>query len=224
MADREKISALLDGEELDQSIVNALAVDDDSQQTWQNFNLIGDVMRGDAPQNKDWDIAAKVALALEDEPAHTGLTESVEEPAPVVQIATAREARVEEAQPTPQQAKRTLPAWLTQFGQVATAACVSLAVIVGVQQYNGGAGDDGATAVATDSQLPVLETIPFAGTAEPVSLTRDSVRSGTRHAAPSEEQVMEQRRRINAMLQDYELQLRLNAEDGSIDRTMLEVN
>lgn len=219
MADKEKISSLLDGEELDQSIINALAVDDDSQQTWQNFNLIGDVMRGEAPQNKEWDIAAKVALALEDEPVHTGTVQT--EPASVVSIATAREARVEESQPTPQQAKRKMPAWLTQFGQVAVAASVSLAVIVGVQQYNG--GDSSLTTSAGDPQLPVLETIPFAGTAEPVSLTRDSVRS-SRHAGPSEEQVMEQRRRINAMLQDYELQLRLNAEDGSIDRTMLDVN
>ncbi|MGF1732090.1 RseA family anti-sigma factor [Photobacterium kasasachensis] len=215
MADKQKISALLDGEELDQSIINALAVDDDSQQTWQHFNLIGDVMRGEAPQNKDWDIAASVAMALENEPAHTG----VSEPAQVVQLATVRETV--EPQPTPQQAKRTLPAWLTQFGQVAVAACVSLAVIVGVQQYNG--GDDGVVSNPADSQIPVLQTIPFAGTAEPVSLTRDSVRSNS-HAAPSEAQVMEQRRRINAMLQDYELQLRLNAEDGSIDKTLLETN
>lgn len=215
MADKQKISALLDGEELDQSIINALAVDDDSQQTWQHFNLIGDVMRGEAPQNKDWDIAASVAMALENEPAHTG----VSEPAEVVQLATVRETV--EPQPTPQQAKRTLPAWLTQFGQVAVAACVSLAVIVGVQQYNG--GDDGVVSNPADSQIPVLQTIPFAGTAEPVSLTRDSVRSNS-HAAPSEAQVMEQRRRINAMLQDYELQLRLNAEDGSIDKTLLETN
>ncbi|MCG7585614.1 RseA family anti-sigma factor [Photobacterium sp. OFAV2-7] len=215
MADKQKISALLDGEELDQSIINALAVDDDSQQTWQNFNLIGDVMRGEAPQNKDWDIAASVAMALENEPAHTG----VSEPAEVVQLATVRETV--EPQPTPQQAKRTLPAWLTQFGQVAVAACVSLAVIVGVQQYNG--GDDSVVSNPADSQIPVLQTIPFAGTAEPVSLTRDSVRSNS-HAAPSEAQVMEQRRRINAMLQDYELQLRLNAEDGSIDKTLLETN
>ncbi|MGR5149141.1 RseA family anti-sigma factor [Photobacterium alginatilyticum] len=215
MADKQKISALLDGEELDQSIINALAVDDDSQQTWQHFNLIGDVMRGEAPQNKDWDIAASVAMALENEPAHNG----VSEPAEVVQLATVRETV--EPQPTPQQAKRTLPAWLTQFGQVAVAACVSLAVIVGVQQYNG--GDDGVVSNPADSQIPVLQTIPFAGTAEPVSLTRDSVRSNS-HAAPSEAQVMEQRRRINAMLQDYELQLRLNAEDGSIDKTLLETN
>ncbi|MGR5143885.1 RseA family anti-sigma factor [Photobacterium sp. DNB23_23_1] len=219
MADKEKISSLLDGEELDQSIINALAVDDDSQQTWQNFNLIGDVMRGEAPQNKEWDIAAKVALALEDEPVHTGTVQT--DSASVVSIATAREVRVEESQPTPQQAKRKMPSWLTQFGQVAVAASVSLAVIVGVQQYNG--GDSSLTMSSGEAQLPVLETIPFAGTAEPVSLTRDSVRS-SRHAGPSEDQVMEQRRRINAMLQDYELQLRLNAEDGSIDRTMLEVN
>ena len=195
MADKEKISSLLDGEELDQGIINALAVDEDSQQTWQNFNLIGDVMRGEAPQNKEWDIAAKVALALEDEPAHTGQIQA--EPASVVSIATAREARVEESQPTPQQAKRKMPAWLTQFGQVAVAASVSLAVIVGVQQYNG--GEESLTTSTGEAQLPVLETIPFAGTAEPVSLTRDSVRSN-RHAGPSEEQVMEQRRRINAML------------------------
>ena len=219
MADKQKISALLDGEELDQSIINALAVDEDSQESWQNFNLIGDVMRGDAPQNKDWDIAASVALALENEPAHTGKADPVTESAAVVKLATVRDAA--EPQPTPREAKRTMPAWLTQFGQVAVAACVSLAVIVGVQQYNG--GDDGFVSAPAEQQLPVLQTIPFAGTAEPVSLTRDSVRSSN-HAAPSEAQVMEQRRRINAMLQDYELQLRLNAEDGSIDRTLLETN
>ncbi|WP_064602033.1 RseA family anti-sigma factor [Photobacterium sp. J15] len=219
MADKEKISALLDGEELDQSIINALAVDDDSQQSWQNFNLIGDVMRGEAPQHKDWDIAASVAMALENEPAHTGMMETEAEPAPVVQLQTVRETV--ESQPTPQQAKRTMPIWLTQFGQVAMAACVSLAVIVGVQQYNG--GDDSVVDSPADSQLPVLQTIPFSGTAEPVSLTRDSVRTNN-HNAPSEAQVMEQRRRINAMLQDYELQLRLNADDGSIDKSLLETN
>lgn len=218
MADKQKISALLDGEELDQSIINALAADDDSRETWQNYNLIGDVMRGEAPQNPDWDISARVAMALEDEPAHQGPTEAAT--APVVELAKVREAAAAEAQPTPQQVKRTLPAWLTQLGQVAVAASVSLAVIVGVQQYNG--GEETLMVSSEESQVPVLQTIPFAGVAEPVSLTRESVRSGNRHAGPSEAQVMEQRRRINAMLQDYELQLRLNAEDGSIDRTLLE--
>ncbi|UXI01742.1 RseA family anti-sigma factor [Photobacterium sp. TY1-4] len=223
MADKQKISALLDGEALDQSIVNALAVDEESQQTWQRYSLIGDVMRGEAPQNPDWDITARVAMALEQEPVHNGPVDV--EPAPVVHLASVREQHAsapQQAQPTPQQAKRTLPAWLSQLGQVAVAASVSLAVIVGVQQYNG--GDETLVVSAEESQVPVLQTIPFAGVAEPVSLTRDSIRSSNHHAAPSEAQVMEQRRRINAMLQDYELQLRLNAEDGSIDRTLLEQN
>ncbi|MGL5653480.1 MAG: anti sigma-E factor RseA C-terminal domain-containing protein, partial [Vibrio sp.] len=57
--------------------------------------------------------------------------------------------------------------------------------------------------------LPVLQTIPLAGSAEPVSLTRDSVE---KHAPDSTMQ--EQRRRVNALLQDYELQLRLNSENA----------
>lgn len=200
MADKEKLSALMDGEAIEPSLIASLTDDKQSSETWQNFHLVGDVMRGDAPECKEWNIADSVALALENEPAHSvNKLESVD-------------TFVEE-QPTPQEAKRTLPTWLTQFGQVAIAACVSLAVIVGVQQYNGGEGD-----LNPAEQLPVLNTIPFAGSVEPVSLTRDSVR----HSASDEAQRMEQRRRINAMLQDYELQLRLNAQDGSINRDLLE--
>ncbi|MCG7499063.1 anti-sigma E factor [Vibrio sp. Of7-15] len=200
MADKEKLSALMDGEAIEPSLIASLTDDKKSSETWQNFHLVGDVMRGDAPECKEWNIADSVALALENEPAHSvNKLESVD-------------TFVEE-QPTPQEVKRTLPTWLTQFGQVAIAACVSLAVIVGVQQYNGGEGE-----LNPAEQLPVLNTIPFAGSVEPVSLTRDTVR----HSASDEAQLMEQRRRINAMLQDYELQLRLNAQDGSINRELLE--
>lgn len=210
MADKEKISALLDGEDLDQSIINALTVDKDSEQSWHDFNLIGDVMRGDVPQCKQWNIAGNVALALDAEPAHTGA------------MATNIEAVVQpiltEEQPTPFKAKRALPAWLSQFGQVAVAACVSLAVIVGVQQYDGN-GSNLTTTASND--VPVLQTIPFTGKAEPVSLNTDMVDN---NQTPSESQLMEQRRRINSMLQDYELQLRFNAEDGSIDNSLLHTN
>ncbi len=73
-----------------------------------------------------------------------------------------------------------------------------------MQQYS---GQDPAQPEA--EQLPVLQTIPFAGSAEPVSLTRDSVAKSSNESV----NVQEQRRRINALLQDYELQLRLNSED-----------
>jgi len=183
MADKEQLSALMDGESVDQALLAELSHDAESQKSWQNYHLIGDVMRGESPASAEWDIAGKVALALEDEPAYHTV------PTPAV-----------ESQPTPQQARRALPSWLSQFGQVAMAACVSLAVILGVQQY--GAGVDGAQSQA---ELPVLQTIPFTGSAEPVSLSAKTSPS-------SEAQLMEQRRRVNALLQDYNLQLRLNSK------------
>jgi sigma-E factor negative regulatory protein RseA len=198
MADKEKLSALMDGETIDKVLISELEHDQESLQTWKNYHLIGDVMRGDAPEKPEWNIAESVALALEDEPAHSALNQSS-----VAEVATPHI----ESQPTPAQAKRQLPAWLAQFGQVAVAACVSLAVILGVQQYG---GSDSAQPAA--DQLPVLETIPFSGSAEPVSLTRESVEKSNDNV-----NVQEQRRRVNALLQDYELQLRLNSEGEKAD-------
>lgn len=191
MADKEKLSALMDGELVDKALITELEQDQASQKTWQNYHLIGDVIRGEAPANPQWDIAQSVALALENEPAHSKVTQLDER----LQM---------ESQPLPTQARKRLPAWLNQFAQVATAACVSLVVILGVQQY--GSSD---TATSESETLPVLQTIPLAGSAEPVSLTRSSV-----EPANHEANVQEQRRRINAMLQDYELQLRLNSEQA----------
>ncbi|MGR5234770.1 RseA family anti-sigma factor [Vibrio sp. WZ-1] len=195
MADKEKLSALMDGELVDKALIKEIEQDHDSLEAWQHYHLIGDVMRGEAPAKPEWNIAESVALALEDEPAHRAIdTHS----ANVISINDAPK----ESQPDPQKAKRQLPAWLTQFGQVAVAACVSLAVILGVQQYG---GSDPSLPQA--EQLPVLQTIPFAGSAEPVSLTRESVERSV-----GEANMQEQRKRVHAMLRDYELQLRINSE------------
>ncbi|HDY7472331.1 TPA: sigma-E factor negative regulatory protein [Vibrio vulnificus] len=196
MADKEKLSALMDGEIVDKALIKEIAQDDDVLASWRNYHLIGDVMRGEAPQQPEWNIAESVALALESEPVHSLHQQKVIE---LTQMPP-------ESQPLPQQARRQLPAWLSQFGQVAVAACVSLAVILGVQQYG---GSDSAAPQA--DQLPVLQTIPFAGSAEPVSLTRESVEKSM-----SESSIQEQRKRVHAMLRDYELQLRLNSDSSHI--------
>ncbi len=179
----------MDGELVDQALISEIEQDEESLQAWNHYHLIGDTLRGETPANPQWDIASKVALALDDEPAHT--TRSVNNVASML-----------EAQPTPQKARSRMPSWLSNLTQVGIAACVSLVVVLGVQQYSG----SDSTNVASDSdQLPVLQTIPFAGSAEPVSLTRDSVRPQS-----DEAKAMEQHRRANALMQDYELQLRLN--------------
>ncbi|HAS64433.1 MAG TPA: anti-sigma E factor, partial [Vibrio sp.] len=120
MADKEKLSALMDGELVDKALIVDLEQDQEGLDTWKNYHLIGDVLRGDSPAKPEWNIAESVALALENEPAHT--------PFNLGNITDINDARIE-SQPTPQAAKRYLPTWLTQFGQVGIAACVSLAVI-----------------------------------------------------------------------------------------------
>lgn len=49
MADKEKLSALMDGETIDKALIVDLESDQESMNTWQSYHLIGDVMRGDAP-------------------------------------------------------------------------------------------------------------------------------------------------------------------------------
>lgn len=209
MADKEKLSALMDGETIDKALIAELESDQESKDTWQSYHLIGDVMRGDAPETLEWNIADSVAAALENEPAHNKLN-NVHSLRPEQTQTVA--PQVQEEQPKPQQAKRQMPAWLQQFGQVAVAACVSLAVILGVQQYG---GSDPAAPEA--EQLPVLQTIPFAGSVEPVSLTRESVEKPVTDA-----NLQEQRKRVHAMLQDYELQLRLNNDASTENESRLE--
>lgn len=94
--------------------------------------------------------------------------------------------------------------WAAQLTQMGVAACVSLAVIVGVQHYNG------QSETSQQPETPVFNTLPMMGKASPVSLGVPS--DATASSGGQQQQVQEQRRRINAMLQDYELQRRLHSE------------
>ncbi|PLL61319.1 anti-sigma-E factor RseA, partial [Klebsiella pneumoniae] len=72
-----------------------------------------------------------------------------------------------------------------------------------VQHYNGQSDS------AQQPEAPVFNTLPMMGKASPVSL---GVPADASAGSGQQAQVQEQRRRINAMLQDYELQRRLHAE------------
>ncbi len=190
MAEKENLSALFDGDDIDPALIEALEHDTFMQDAWRSFSVTRDVLRNDAPQALEWDIASKVALALEDEPSHS-IT-----PAPLLM-----------EQPSVERARKTMPAWLQQLTQVSIAASVAMAAIFGVQHYYGA---DPYSQEDSIMQPPVLLTVPLQGTAEPVSLTPYEMMS-----VPSEAQMMEQSRRINAVMSDYELQLRINANQIS---------
>lgn len=195
MMEKNRLSAFFDGEKHHTEVENEQSIgsfsdDQDTLQAWQSYVLTREVMRAETDAVLNWDIAANVAKALEAEPAHSKETSQ-----------DANVVSMQQPQPQPAEARKTLPAWFQQFAQVGTAAVVCVAVILGVQQYN-----TGADMQASSSQPPVLHTIPLSGEAAPVSLTRDAVK-------PSEAQLNQQRQRVNELLQDFELQRRLNAAD-----------
>src|SRR5476649_512175 len=194
----EKLSALMDGESFDNELLNELSRDDKLQQSWQRYHLIRDTMRGDVGEVIHFDIADRVAAALAQEPVR--LTPEV----------------VKESQPLPETWHK-LPfwhkarPWAAQITQIGLAACVSLAVIVGVQHYNQPAGSD------SQPESPVFNTLPMMGQASPVSLGVPSV-SSTADNGSQQQQIQEQRKRINAILQDYELQRRVHSTQLQFDQ------
>ncbi|WP_270698019.1 sigma-E factor negative regulatory protein [Aeromonas sp. QDB05] len=187
MANKEQLSALMDGDLSEIEVLNELGTDPALQDTWSRYHLIGDAMRGDLPVNLQLDLSDSIMLALEDEPA-------ILAPKPA-----------QPAAPQVQPAGKVIPfvrRFGQQVGQYAIAASVAAAVIFGVQQYQ---GKDG---VPTS---PVLNTIPVGGSAAPVSVhyPQDGSRTCVRQQGLSEQQMQEQRERINAFLRDHQLQQRL---------------
>ena len=192
---KEKLSALMDGEALDNEVISALSKDASLQRSWESYHLIRDTLRGDVGETVHFDIAARVAAAIEQEPARNV--------APLIPEAQPEPARWEKMPFW----KKARP-WAAQITQVGVAACVSLAVIVGVQHYNQ------PQDASQGSEAPVFNTLPMMGKASPVSLGVPSDSFDTNSAS---QQVQEQRRRVNAMLQDYELQRRLHTEQMQFD-------
>ena len=192
MANKEQISALMDGELSDAEVLNELEMDSDLQDTWGRYHLIGDAMRGDLPVNLQLDLSDSIMAALEDEP--TILAPKPVETAPVLQPVVAPVK-------TDSNVVTLFRRVGQQLGQYAIAASVAAAVIFGVQQYQ---GQDGVPA------NPVLNTIPIGGSASPVSVhypQQDGARA--RQQGLTEQQMQEQRERINAFLRDHQLQQRL---------------
>ena len=65
---KEKLSAFMDGEVLDKELMGSIARDESMKETWQRYHLVRDAMRGDVGEVIHFDIASRVALALENEP------------------------------------------------------------------------------------------------------------------------------------------------------------
>jgi sigma-E factor negative regulatory protein RseA len=171
----ENLSALVDGElnasvSSSSDLLKAVKNDADLQQKWKSYHLIRDSLRQELPANINFDIAGKVAQALEGEPAILAPKK------------TWRDLPL---------AGRVVP-FAKQGGQMAIAASVAVAMIIGVQQFN-----------HVDINQPFNAAPPILGIQgglSPVSF--DQTRTITNSDA------VEQRRRINVYMTDHKQQLR----------------
>lgn len=184
---QEWISAAVDGE-TDAQTMAELVADTHSHNKWHNYHMIGDAMRGELPRTIVLDLSANIAAAIELEPAIVS---------PQVSILDAKTAPLTGA--GNEDNSRVVPLF-KQFGQYAIAATVAMFAIVGVQNYN-------QTAEDAVTPSPVLITRPLVGSVSPVSLQTGPVQQ---NQAYMNEQMNDQRRRINTYIQDHMLQQRLN--------------
>lgn len=194
---QEWVSAAADGE-VDIQTIAELAADKTSHGKWQNYHMIGDAMRSELPKAFDLDLSAKIAAAIELEPAIL---------APQTNVHQTNIKPTHDTGSTNNVSK--LVPLFKQLGQYAIAASVALVAVVGVQNYN----------QDQDAQAPmsVLTTRPLVGSVSPVSLQTGGQQSNTQGV--SNEQMVEQRRRINAYIQDHMLQQRLNPGVISADNS-----
>jgi sigma-E factor negative regulatory protein RseA len=184
----ENLSALVDGENGVSSssnnlVLDAVKNDTELQLKWKSYHLIRDGLRQELPTNINFDIADKIAQAIEAEPAILA----------------------------PKKTWRDLPLvsnivpFAKQGGQMAIAASVAVAMIIGVQQLN-----------QADVNQPFNAAPPIPGIQgglSPVSFdqTRAIPNSGA----------VEQKRRINAYMTDHKQQLRFKTIESVNDKSAI---
>lgn len=184
----ENLSALVDGEcssstSSSSLLLDAVKNDTELQLKWKSYHLIRDALRQELPANINFDIADKIAQAIEAEPAILAPKKTWHD-LPLVS---------------------NIVPFAKQSGQMAIAASVAVAMIIGVQQVN-----------QADVNQPFNAAPPIPGIQgglSPVSF--DQTRS-----IPNSDAV-EQKRRINAYLTDHKQQLRFKTIQLSNDKSAI---
>lgn len=184
----ENLSAFVDGENGVSSSSNSLLLDavkndTELQLKWKSYHLIRDGLRQELPINVNFNIADKIAQALESEPLILAPKKTWLDLRLVSNIAP----------------------FVKQGGQMAIAASVAVAMIIGVQQLN-----------QADVNQPFNAAPPIPGIQgglSPVSF--DQTRSIPNSGA------VEQKRRINAYMTDHKQQLRFKIIQSSNDKAAI---
>lgn len=110
----EQISALVDGEIKDQSVISNLLEEPPLAAKWQRYHVIRGALRNELPPQIDLDLTDKIIAAIEKEPTVLAPKRSWQQFPLLAQVVPL----------------------LKQGGQFAVAASVAAVMIIGVQQYS----------------------------------------------------------------------------------------
>ena len=173
----ETVSSLVDNYQTNDDVFDELVKDNHMSETWQRYHMIGDAMRDELPHSLNTDLSASIANAIAEEPTVL---------APIAKPSFTESVKAKVVQ------------FSKPFGQVAIAASAAGLMVIGVQQN-----------VAENDTLvpnPIVQTVPFGGIAEPVSLNYQQ-----NDRASKQQAMVEQQRRFQALLQDHKQQLKFTA-------------
>jgi sigma-E factor negative regulatory protein RseA len=174
---KEQISALFD----DEQSLESRHLGDELEHAASRYSLIGDVMRGEGQSLIQIDIADQVALALEQEETYS------------------QEPFAEDANVTTQQNIVAISNWKKPFAQLAIAVSVAAVAVIGVQTV-----PQSTDTINAEPQIQNLETIPFGGTATPVSYSTEPALETTQKGLKELEE-----KRLGALLIEHQRQSRI---------------
>lgn len=181
---KEQLSLLMDGEFTSDHFIDEISNDESLQSCWHRYHIAREAMRGDLHSSAlTLDISKQVANAIAKEDIYNKLTNQPNQD--------------EISRPNKQNLIWIrLKDVMAKVSQVGLAACVTLAIIAGVQ-YQQRQSD-------SDSNIPTLNTIPIGVNVAPVGGLQQQ----------NDQQLLEKRQydKIRLLVQDYELQKRLNAQ------------
>ena len=182
----ETISSLVDNyrasDQKSEQAIDDILKDEHLSNTWQNYHLIGDVIRDEIPQTLQLDLSVQIAIAIENEP--TVLAPSTS------------------SNKVDNDVKAKIIQFFKPVGQLAIAASAAGLMIIGVQQNTADNNE-----IITPSQI--VQTKPLGGFANPVSFNYQQNTKSQQQAVL--EQRIEQQRRFQALLSDHQQQIKLSA-------------
>ncbi len=221
----ESISSLVDNyspstdDSISAHLVDNMLKDEDLSGTWQNYHLIGDVLRDEVPQSLQLDLSETISAAIAQEATILSPNSAMQTSGKNSQTTTDENVSISnhstEQQPSSvvdatSRFKAKISGLIKPMGQVAIAASAAVLMIVGVQH------NVAESPSVTPSQ--VVQTVPLSGYANPVSFNVQSSQSQQSKQQAQQEKNKQlaservaQQRRLQALLKDHNQQVKLGS-------------